>query len=32
VTATNLALAVNAATIHSQANAFAGQAIFVIQG
>jgi hypothetical protein len=32
VSATNLALAINAATFQSQANAFAGQAIFVIQG
>jgi hypothetical protein len=31
VTATNLALALNSATIFSQANAFAGQAIFVSQ-
>jgi hypothetical protein len=32
VSATNLALAINAATFQSQANAVAGQAIFVIQG
>lgn len=32
VTATNLALAINAATFQSQANAWAGQAIFVVQG
>lgn len=32
VTATNLALAVNTATFFSSANAWAGQAIFVVQG
>jgi len=32
VSATNLALALNAGTFNSQANALAGQAIFVLQG
>jgi hypothetical protein len=32
VSATNLALALNAATIQSQANAWAGQAVIVVQG
>jgi hypothetical protein len=32
VTATNLAVAVNAATFKSSASAWAGQAIFVVQG
>ena len=32
VTATNMALAVNAATFQSQANAWAGQMIYVTQG
>lgn len=32
VTATNMALAVNAATFYSQANAWAGQTIYVTQG
>ncbi len=32
VTATNLALAINAGSFGSSANAFAGQAIFVLQG
>jgi hypothetical protein len=32
VSATNLALAINAATVQSQANAWAGQAIYVMQG
>jgi hypothetical protein len=31
ITAVNIALAINAATINSQANAFAGQAIFAAQ-
>ncbi|HEX6569119.1 MAG TPA: hypothetical protein VF015_08135 [Acidimicrobiales bacterium] len=32
ITATNLALALNAATVNSSANAWAGQAIWVAQG
>lgn len=32
VTATNLALAINAGTVGSSATALAGQAIFVVQG
>ena len=32
VSATNLALAINAATFQSQASAWAGQSIYVMQG